>query len=795
MESLNRMSHVKLKILTSTLYKVLSLIGSWLNRYPRAGEILLVPCILFLIFWFLLGKYLLGDYNVATWQDNTFIINPMFHFLSKTLSSGQTPYRIDLLLGGLPLYNWSATSWLYPFYFLNWGLFQTPLDAAERVNCVVFLHVLILYINTYIMLRLSGLRVIPSILAASLFAFSANTASYITWVVIIAPYSWFPLALGAVVLILENRSPIMGIMLGIASVSLLAISSPAQPLIHFVFCTALLFMAYMVQYRKSNWNGIVVIKNLAFMAGGSMLIAAPVFLPVLLSNFEMIRWLGPHGHVIGYAKLPVDALTIGAVSLSELAGVLFPLKDVSHIILVGDMYMGLIPALLAIVGIFCYRHNWLILPFTIGGFFCLLSLTGKDLGLVYLSHKIPLWNMIREPGRHLFIFLLFFYFLTAHGFQYLWSKNRDSAIYRTLAWSLVVFVPLLSISYWISRSHTTDSSAFFLIGGLVGFIVLTFSGKRVSQVNRHVLSVLAAGLVIYSTVHANFFIPLIKDGDLFSDPNRKSHEVLQQIAGIKDIRDYRLIVEDDQFNVQFWSMNAIYYGISTFRAYFNPMPYQQFLDMYYHQNVKHYFNVMGAKYYVCSTCNKVPAGYSFERAIADYKLFVAEKVCSRYSFFTRLGEPYVDQPNFLHRLGKDGDYTEKAYLDAKRFTQVAPWLGAQPEDGQLQIMNEKRSLNDVVLLTKTNSRGILVLNEYFSPEWRAYLSGKNVPLFRVNWCQIGLLLPPGTNQVCFEYRPEYFPWILYLQRIAIFSLVACAALGLWRSRQEVHEWLFRKVHL
>jgi hypothetical protein len=771
------------------LAKSLSLV----RRYPIGAEILLALLILALIFLFLIGRYLNGDYSIATGQDNTFSINPLASYISKTLASGEIPYRINLLLGGLPLYNWPQFSWLYPFYLFAWGALNTPMQASLHVHYVSLLHVLILLVNTYLMLRIFGLKPVPSMFGALLFAFSRNTESYLVWMNIIAPYAWFPLAIGAIVLVLENRFPRTGIVLGTISVSMMALASPSQSLIHFVFCTVALIAGYACQHPYSEWQKLRVLGNIFIVAVASIAIASPVLVPLVLSNSEMIRWLGPHGSIVGYARLPLEALNIGAVGLSDLTGVLFPEATVR--LPVGNMYMGAIPVFLAIVGASCFRLHWLVATCSIAGLFCLLLQTGKDLGLIYISHGIPFWNMIREPGRHLVIFLLFFGFLAAYGFQFLWHALPVSSHLRRVGASLAFFLLTVFASYWTISSKNPLTPPIFLIGSFLVFIAMVLLGRMLPPQPRLVMSVFSAILVIYSTAPTNFSIPLVKDGDLFSVANRNAHEVLRTISEIEDIGDYRLVVEGDRLNPQFWSMNGIYYGISSFTAYFNPMPHRQFEDMYYHKNVKNYFTLLGARYYLCRDCSNVPYDYTLEREILGYKLFVSDKALPRYAFFTKLATPYNDKRDFLNELAGTADFNEKAFLDAKTFEKVRPLMDAQVKTRQIEFLYESRSVNRVLLVTQTSTRGILILNEYYSPEWHASLNGKEEPLLRVNWSQMGILLPPGKNQVRFEYRPKYFPWLFYMQGIAVVVLIAYAVVGFWSGRQQVQQWLRGKGSL
>src|SRR5262249_39814582 len=162
------------------------------------------------------------------------------------------------------------------------------LDALLQVHYVTFLHIGILYLNTYVMLRIFHLPILPAIVGATCCAFSGNTNHYIMWVNIIAPYSWLPLAISSVFLIMENDYPKVGLILGTTSISLLTIASPSQPLIHFIYLTLLLVLGYSVLITRGRIK-FVVLKKLTLLMVASLLISAPVLVPTLSTMKQMVR--------------------------------------------------------------------------------------------------------------------------------------------------------------------------------------------------------------------------------------------------------------------------------------------------------------------------------------------------------------------------------------------------------------------------------------------------------------------------------------------------------------------------
>lgn len=95
-------------------------------------------------------------------------------------------------------------------------------------------------------------------------------------------------------------------------------------------------------------------------------------------------------------------------------------------------------------------------------------------------------------------------------------------------------------------------------------------------------------LIIYANLQFPRAVPTLQEGDYYTAGNLNSHRTLAQLAQIADMRDYRFIIQDDKFNPALWSMNASYYGLRTFQGYMNPLPYEQFRQVYGRFHLRHY---------------------------------------------------------------------------------------------------------------------------------------------------------------------------------------------------------------
>jgi len=749
------------------------------NNVSRARilEALLIPLVLLGLFWAFLGRFLRGGYAVATFLDNTHFILPLFAHISKSFAAGEFPYWINSIDGGIPIYNNPQFSLLYPFYFFGWNLYRTPIDTMLHVNYVTLLHVAILWMSTYVMLRIFHLRVISSILGATLFAFCANTYQYLFWVNIIGPYSWLPLAVGSVVLILENEHPRVGLLIGWVSIYLLVSASPAQALIHFTYSASVLTVAYAVVHRKDKSILAVPIRNLVILAVGSIVLSSAILIPtVQFARTDMVRWTDA-GPIVGNQRVPFSGFLTGQAKPSELAKVLFPLNIPPS---TGDYFLGILPVFLAVFGLFDRKRNWLILPLLILGLYAVLSSTGQHLGLAYVNYRLPLWNKIREPGRHLYLFALATCTLAAFGFEHL-TESGPFRSWRNHALVFSGFLILLFGSYWIRQRYETQISDFALLSSFGLFLVVLLGSRLIWRPNQLIQALLAA-IVIYPSLQ--YPIPSVKveEGDYYDADNLHSHRVLQELKQIRGIDNYRLIVSDDQFNRQYWSMNAAYYGLRTFEVFMNPIPFGQTREMVSAPLLPHWAQLLGGKYYLaCGNSLSAPAGYLMEREIEGCNLYSAADARPYYFLSKDVGLTYSNVQQFLDMMRQDDADLSKISISRANAREVADWLGDTSVPLPQETLLEERSGNRFDLGLKTNRRSVLVLNEYFRSEWQVTLNGKSQKPFKVNLNQIGLLLPEGTSQVRFEYRPRLYIWLLYLQRVS-FSILAVGLILIAISR-------------
>jgi len=299
------------------------------------------------------------------------------------------------------------------------------------------------------------------------------------------------------------------------SLTLTILASPSQPMIHSLFlmgCATCYWLVLFTVRREpaTLWSTFF----LCLSIGTVFLLCAPVIVPTGTEMKSMIRWLGPFGSVIGNAPLPFKAFIIDEAPLAEWIRIFISGPSAS---LVGSSFIGLIPGALALLSVARVRKNPCVIALLLLALFGLLSSFGTHAGMAYVNHSLPLINKIREPSRHLILFVF-------------------------------------------------ATSSLAAIGGSV---LERFTSKSVFMI------IVTAGLIGHFTQMRQTLAsyPDISETDLASDANRDAHAALAAIHSKQKNSFIKII--DTKLPPMFFGMDAFYFDdpIKTVDGYFNPQRY------------------------------------------------------------------------------------------------------------------------------------------------------------------------------------------------------------------------------
>ncbi len=96
----------------------------------------------------------------------------------------------------------------------------------------------------------------------------------------------------------------------------------------------------------------------------------------------------------------------------------------------------------------------------------------------------------------------------------------------------------------------------------------------------------------------------------------------------------------------------------------------------------------------------------------------------------------------------------------------------------VKIINE--GINDVEIQVETDRPGVLVLNDSWDDDWKAYIDGAEQPVLRANYAFRGVKAPSGKYVVAFRYRPKLLLTGLILSATSLAILTGCLAVVCFR---------------
>ena len=617
-----------------------------------------------------------------------------------------------------------------------------------------------------------------------------NTEIYAGWLTIAASYAWLPLVLAGGVLLLRFPGKPSGIIGFSVALALLVLASPSQPVIHAGLAGLILLSAGAVWMCLGRQFADVrrLVWSLVLCGGITFGLAGAAILPMYIATGEMIRHIGAGASVIGHAQIPWENFNLAQVSLSQIAGIVI---RPDWIAVIGSPYIGPLGAIGILLTIIYFRSldpflRTLAAALGILSLYGLLSGFGTHLGLSYVNFHLPFVNRIREPGRHLVLFVVSVSFLSGLGYGLL---TQISKRYKQSPGASLFLLPAIlglgfaGVTIWelFHASYRALPTGFWMLA----LAPIVFVLGRCSKVSGYKDVTLAAVFVSMAAmvIPAGGF-PL-SASDLQKPISLLSHRVLQRLATDIDASKYRVEFRDRALESRLWGMNASYYGMKSFYNQITPQPYAQFRFMQL-TNVPHLREMMGARYVLCGP-HLAPLDRNAKPILttADYRFYENPNPMGRLTLVHRVaGRADNETGQFVKIVAKGFDYLLEAYITSQDFTRVADFLqqsqGLSPAQDRISeiIDQPNRSYSTV----ESASASLLILNEWFTPAWKVRVNGTKQPILRVNEWQTGVLLGAGTNHVEFEYRPTLFFVLMLLNRVTGGLLILFSIFAFTRNR-------------
>ncbi len=699
-------------------------------------------------------------------KDGVYLLGPTFHKIAAIIKSGEIPMRIPEMMGGMPYYNSALFSATYPFYFFSTVEYGVGIELLRTMMLITLLHLCILFLNTTLLLRMSGIEWLYSILGASGIIIAANTLHNVAWIITACGYSWLPLFFAGIIYIFRKPESWLGsIVLGLASVGFLA--KPAQTAILTLFFGAIIFLAGAIAHRK-QWKQLLP----KFIVAGLLVggVAAVALLQIYIDFDEMMRYT-TGGRVVGNTPLP-DAAYRADYPLSLASEFLVYKK---RLLGPGHFYVGPIFAFFAIVGIALTtlkrKHkNWLFFILFSILIYCLISSFGKNLGFFYINQKIPLINKIRQSVRFMFVGNVAVAYFAALGFRELFANWDTEKRNKYILAGGVLFIGLMLLYQMQVMRYKIPFYA-YIFPFFIAAIPVFLKNKWFSFALILML-ICANGLIMPEAVYSK------AEGRGYTEPpNLASMNILQKISEQPDYEDYRFVSYDNKHLTKHqWGQNALYYSIRTFYSGITPVPNQQHLEIM--KGGDDFFNLrylQGAKWFVYPNKRKPHESLELLYKNKFYSLYENKNAIKKYYTVNKLKKANENWEVTRDEIEKLGEQAKSlAFVAQSDIRQLRTHLKGNKamKKGQNKLEKIHYSVNEIVLQVKAKDNQILLINEYFDDNWQVKIDGQATEMYKANINQIAIPIESGNHKVELKYRPKFYLFLYYIQKIAFAVIFA-----------------------
>ena len=124
----------------------------------------------------------------------------------------------------------------------------------------------------------------------------------------------------------------------------------------------------------------------------------------------------------------------------------------------------------------------------------------------------------------------------------------------------------------------------------------------------------------------------------------------------------------------------------------------------------------------------------------------------------------------------------EAVIDISKIETKLPNSFAADSTATIQLV--KNNLTELMYLSKSDTDQFAVFSEIFYADgWNAYLNGKLVPHFRVNYVLRGMQVPAGDNQIEFKFEPKVIQQGSFISLASYGLLVLLMILGFLKIKK------------
>ncbi len=703
--------------------------------------------------------------NSFFWEDFLEYVYPVHTYAARELAAGHIPFWNPYSLGGMPFFADIQVGFFYPFNLLL-SLFvnNDGLLPIWILQFIVIIHFFFAQFNTFLLSRYLKISFWGSIIASISFAFSFPIVLHIIHPMIVFHLTWFPLIFYFFMKALHKSSIKDGAIAGLIF-GMTMLSGHPQITLYFAFFFGTYFLWDLISklIKKSEGNRI----SSKYILSGilTFAIGVGIFAVQLMPSQELANQ--STRSVTSYEKSAENSLQykqIFTLVLPKIYGYYDADNQTKVPMVLEDevdgktstvknyfywetaIYFGIIPLILGLLGIFLGKNNsfrWFLICWIIFGF---LFALGKYFLFHRLFYALPMFGTFRNPVRMMTFSVFGLSLFSGYAFDWIKSNIKSKEFLKKLniIAGIIILIAFLGVvgilqtivgvpEQYISETQSLAIAPF--IFALLGYLTLFLFYKGNLKAG-------AAGILMSLFI----FLDLYLQGTpyLQSKVNPQTQYVITP-----EMKEFmRPKIPNDVFRVKtriydppFMAMkrnqglisnimmmegyNPLVLKVATI-----PLPWEGILRM---MNVKYDLKIDSARGTVSFYENQ--DRWQTPQLVRN-AIYIPEEESSNY-----MREHKINYSQTVLLQDIEG-INIKQYADTTSFSKSVKCLNYQPNASKYQVQSDKNA--------------IMIFGEMYYTDWKAYIDGKEVKIFKADNSFRAIEMPEGKHIVEMKYQSSGF---------------------------------------
>ena len=479
----------------------------------------------------------------------------------------------------------------------------------------------------------------------------------------------------------------------------------------------------------------------------------------------------------------------------------FPTRDLKSAAYWGHMpftqsthYLGLVAVILAILGALLKKPDRIDLFFWVTTILILVTGFGSHFPILFkpFFEIFPFFSKFRIPSMIYALLAITIPILAARGYDTFINQDNGKHIFEKILYFIggiaaSSFLLLILADFSIDFTSPKD-------GRYNPSIIGQLTSMRLDLFNKGVFLAIAISLSLITLFwavknnkisktlfgYAIIGLTIIDLGVLNSEfIDVKPKKNMDRLFKKTDIINY-LVTENTHFRVypadELTSNKYSYWNIESIGGY-RPIKLRSYQDLMDAGgfNRPHILDMLNVKYIL--TRKKINNPNFIQ--VNDLKgIYENKKVLPKAWIVGNLKNVYSQRESLMETLMTGFNPSNSAV--------VVDYNGNDIPENVVGKANVKiKEENKIEIDCQSETGGLLVLSEiYYKPGWKAFVNGKETPIFQTNHILRSVRIPSGSSEVIFEYDKSDWEKTRLLSRISFLSIILLLGFFIWKERDK-----------